>query len=1563
MATRRTIRLPTPDMWAVALAIVFLAALALRLYGIDWDDGADLHPDELFVAKIVLIDRIQFAWPPDLDALLDPARSGLNPRSADPTTGQFREFAYGALPLWVTDAVAWALSRLTGIDWNAMDRAYFVGRAISAILSALTILPIAALGTSLAGRPVGLLAALFAALAPMSIQLAHFFTTDSWLTFFVALCLLACVAAARDGRAVRFAAAGAAFGLAMATKGSVFALALPIAMALVVDTVRRVNQRDAASRSAFINALAAGISAAVAFFAFEPYALLRPDVYLQSLRTQADIVSGVFDVPFTRVYAGTLPLAYQLEQFLRCGYGPAAGLLSIVGIALLLRLAVRTRSATAIILSSWLAVYGGVLLLADVKFLRYLEPLAPVFAVGAALALYRLSTFVRLAWPRVPHVVVPLIALTMTVAWTGAFLSIYAHENPRLAASRWIFATIPPGSRLTAEYWDDALPRTLGYALSPFSFGFGTITLDLYRDLPPAEASDAIYADISRADYIVQSSQRVESATRAAPWRYPVQGRYFSQLAQGALGFQNVARFQRSPAVGNVAIDDREADESFINYDHPRVTIYEHTSPLSRIDYDAVMSWAMQRPWTPAREPERPSLLLDGPVGENPSVNDARWSAAFTSATPPAVAVWVVLLVVLLAVGLPIARLLFPMFPDRGWGLARIFALAVTAYPIWLGASLHLFRFRALWVLLAILAAGVISWLFRLRTGNQFEQSGRLSLLLPLPTYRLTDSPTHRLRILHPEAAFWLVFLIFLTFRLINPDSWHPFWGGEKPMEFAQINAIARSAYFPPYDPWYSDGYINYYYYGFYLVAFLLKATGIPAELGFNLALPTMMGLIASGGFSVAAALARGLTRSSRIAVIGGWSGVLILCLLGNLSALLRLLEGIPARFDPFLFWTWGGSRAIDDVITEFPYFTGLYADLHAHVVALPLTVATIAICLAIAVTRLPDTPRFPTVARLTALALLLGTLSATNAWDVPVYAVLGLASILMMASTITPFTRRLATLAAASVLTLGGAWLLFLPFQLHFVPLFSQIALVRDPTHLTQFLSHFGGLIVITAFGLVVLFLSAPRSGTIAAPSYSQSPIDPATSPPSSVFRGRSPESGTPHGNLAPVGATPASPALPATTGGLKHFVSAYSAVPTLAITILTAILIGRAPLAHTVGALLLTATLGGPPLAAAWMLATSTPSPSPITHHPSPNWSTRLVTLVIPISAVIAVATVLAGHAVFGLLFALGSAAAVGWLCLARRSHRFVCLLAAAAFFTAAGTEIIVVADDLLGTAAYRMNTVFKFYNQIWVLLSLVSAALFALMIHESRVGIQDSEARTSRADGHTSPSPLPPFPPLVPSRTVWSRLGSALTLLVFLAALTYPVLATGPRLAQRFTPGPPIGTLNAFVWMETGRVPVLGSSAYDDIAYAGDADAIAWFFANVSGSPVIAEASIGPYRCNGSRISSATGLPTIIGWERHEQQQRYPDTLPARVADVRTLYTSPDIAEKASILRRYNVAYVVVGDLERVYPVNDNDCTPSGSQAGIEAFDAMVGTTIEVAHASRGTTIYRVLPVSPV
>jgi uncharacterized membrane protein len=317
--------------------------------------------------------------------------------------------------------------------------------------------------------------------------------------------------------------------------------------------------------------------------------------------------------------------------------------------------------------------------------------------------------------------------------------------------------------------------------------------------------------------------------------------------------------------------------------------------------------------------------------------------------------------------------------------------------------------------------------------------------------------------------------------------------------------------------------------------------------------------------------------------------------------------------------------------------------------------------------------------------------------------------------------------------------------------------------------------------------------------------------------------------------------------------------------------------------------------------------------------------------------------GRPVLGLTLALALVAAASWLTFPLLTERFVTLLTAAAFFVAAGAEVVVVADDLIGTTAYRMNTVFKFYNQVWVLLALSSATFVALML--ARSGWLSAKPDVGIARNVLSSS--------------LARFGLGMTTILFLASLLYPAFAIGPRLDQRFVPGTASGTLDALRWMDAGTVPVFGSAEASAIHFTEDRAAIAWLQDNIQGTPVIAEASIGPYRCNGTRIANATGLPTIIGWERHQQQQRYPQELPERVEDVRTLYTSPDVSLKESILRKYNVGYVVVGELERLYPIANNECTPTGSAEGIAAFDAMIGTSLEEVFSSNGTAIYRVLP----
>src|SRR6185437_14523009 len=155
------------------------------------------------------------------------------------------------------------------------------------------------------------------------------------------------------------------------------------------------------------------------------------------------------------------------------------------------------------------------------------------------------------------------------------------------------------------------------------------------------------------------------------------------------------------------------------------------------------------------------------------------------------------------------------------------------------------------------------------------------------------------------ESVFLAGFALFLFIRAANPDLWHPAFGGEKPMNFAYLNAITRSEYFPPYDPWFSGGIINYYYFGLVLVAVPVKLTSILPEIAFNLAEPTLYGALCAGIFALAFSLSmpvRALARVRRVhAYIAGIAAVLLAAVLGNLDAGLQVLDQL---------WRLGGELA-----------------------------------------------------------------------------------------------------------------------------------------------------------------------------------------------------------------------------------------------------------------------------------------------------------------------------------------------------------------------------------------------------------------------------------------------------------------------------------------------------------------------------------------------------------------------------------------------------------------------------------------------------------------------------
>jgi uncharacterized membrane protein len=303
-------------------------------------------------------------------------------------------------------------------------------------------------------------------------------------------------------------------------------------------------------------------------------------------------------------------------------------------------------------------------------------------------------------------------------------------------------------------------------------------------------------------------------------------------------------------------------------------------------------------------------------------------------------------------------------------------------------------------------------------------------------------------------------------------------------------------------------------------------------------------------------------------------------------------------------------------------------------------------------------------------------------------------------------------------------------------------------------------------------------------------------------------------------------------------------------------------------------------------------------------------------------------------------------------------VALLATGACFIGAGAEFVFVVDDLAGSDWYRMNTIFKFYNQIWILLGIAGGSAAGVFI-SSVLGRLVAPADESAATGpfHESSRPTRTARP-------WAVVTTSATAVAILLSSAYPVVATDIRLATRYEPREGGLTLNAYSWMDYGTVELSDGTV---ITFDEDRDVIDWFNHDVGGTPVIAEAAFGPYRCNSSRISIATGLPSVLGWQRHEMQQRYQEVLPQREADLRTLYGSGSVDEKLAIINRYDIQYIVVGDLERHYPVlNGNGCVPMNDvpaydrfdlEAGIAAIESMEGVTLEIAYRSGDTIVYKV------
>lgn len=971
----------------VLLLILLLAGGWLRLTGIDWDAGRHLHPDERFLTMVAA----DIHSPSSIGGYFDTARSPLNPANVGRPF-----FVYGMLPLFLVRAVAEATGQ------TGYDQIYLVGRVLSALLDVVTIGLTFWIGLILAGPRVALAGSALVAFSVISIQQAHFFTVDSAATCFATLALVMLAKVVIRGGLATHTLFGVAFGLALSSRlnlallGGLYALAL-----LYLWRAGRMRLPSLAGAAA-----AAGAATFIAFRLCQPYAFAGPGVldlglaqdFLQSTSTIRDLVTGAVDYPPSVQWIGRVPILSAGWNLVVWGLGPAWGLAAIAGLVWGMRRRARDREGLAAgrIVLLWAPAMFLFHSLQFAATLRYFLPIVPVLAVAAAWPLAG-------GKPGRGRSGLLAIVVVLTASWAVAFSSIYHRPHTRVAASAWIYDQLPPGRTIAVEHWDDALPLPLdGHATSVYKF----VELKLYDEENESKRQQ-LAAALDAADVIVLSSNRLYGSIPRAPWRYPLGRRYYELLFANQLGFEVERVFTSYPRLGPWEVRDDDAEEAFTVYDHPKVVIFRKTAAYSRervatlfndVSFADIVRVPPREASALHRRMRPTALQIRGEA-------DARTPVAASPMTSwNALARWLIGLEVL---SLACFALLFRPFVaarDRGFGLAKLIAWLGSGWIVWILSSTGIATHTpalSRGVALAVLTAGVLAaWRDR-RQLAAFWQA-------------------HRPLLLSIEAVFLVTFGAFLFLRALNPAI---FWG-EKPMDFAILNACLRALTMPPADPWFAGESLNYFYFGHALTAFFSEIAGVPAAFAFNLAIATLAGMLAVAVFlfahQVSARIGVGLLATTAVVFVGNLAGA-------------RQLIGDPSAALTFDYF-WATSRVVDGTINEFPFWSFVFADLHAHVLAMPFEAALLYLG-AIWITSGRAMRPLGTLLVATLIAWFSGTVAVTSSWSVPTVAAvqIGLLATAWIQHGAT--LRALIRLSMIAVGMLGVAYLLFLPFWWHYTP------------------------------------------------------------------------------------------------------------------------------------------------------------------------------------------------------------------------------------------------------------------------------------------------------------------------------------------------------------------------------------------------------------------------------------------------------------------------------------------------------------------------------------------------
>ncbi len=1034
----------------VALVLLILTSLGLRLYGLEWDNGNLIHPDE----RAIVWENTEggsgkrgvseIGMPDSLDEFFS-VESPLNTHW----------FPYGSFPIYLLKIVSVIVSPF--VDGYSLDEYAVLGRALNAFVDTASILLVFLLGSRLYSRRVGLLAAAFTTFAVLHIQYSHFYTSDILLTFLALAIIYLLAGAMRKPGWMTAALTGVALGLGLATKVSIAPIFASVFVAYFLSYVSFVNGKPYVDTSKALSAVFAlfitFVVTGATFVVAQPYAIIDWRTYMADFREQSEMVRRIRDYPYTRQYEGTEPYWYHISQFAIWSVGPVVGVLSWLGVIFAGVSGALRKNKSDILILSWVLPYFLIIGRFDVKFLRYMLPITPFLLLLASRLIFSAYDWlkgrewagVKFATPRIACAL-GTVTLAATALYAIAFVNIYSKPHAAVEAASWFRENVPQDAIATHETWDENVPGLAGH--------YQVIAMDIYGD-DTIEKRDRVIDELMRADYITLYSNRLYGVIPLLPERYPFTTQYYERLFDGSLGFELAYHQQNNPGILGITIGGDTfskpgleapegynpptinlgfADESYSVYDHPLVLIFKKTSSLPREQLEQIL------PYISSVDNIALPLMLS-PDDLEAQVKGGTFSEIFdrdsiVNKIPELF--WLLGVEFAFLVCLPIGLSVFSRLPDKGYLLTKMLALLMLAFILFTVSSLHIMPFTRATIWLTLLALALVSSAIVWRRRPAF-----LALL-----------KENWQRFLFFEAIFLIAFFSFYMVRLANPDLWHPYLGGEKPMDFAYLNAVIKSTYMPAYDPWFAGGFLNYYYFGQFQIATLMKWIGVLPSVSYNLAVATWFALMAGGVFSVAYNLAS-LTLARQPAKkdwkgfllisLAGFMAIVFVLVIGNLDGVIQVIRNF-INDDSKTFDFWGSTRAIHSdppgfEITEFPYFTFLFGDLHAHMISLPLTTLTLGLCVTL-IAGASHATRRERLVTIFFLALLMGALRATNSWDSVTYLLVVVLSVAIAEFLRTPHLiwQSIARSVLISIAIFAISYVLFLPFNQKFENFYAEV-------------------------------------------------------------------------------------------------------------------------------------------------------------------------------------------------------------------------------------------------------------------------------------------------------------------------------------------------------------------------------------------------------------------------------------------------------------------------------------------------------------------------------------------